>query len=195
MKILTVSDHTVPELLEHTNSKEKKVDLILSCGDLPPEYLTALRDKYEVPLYYIPGNHDIRYKQSPPLGCTNLSGKLKKHRHIRIIGLPGSRWYNGGPYQYTEQVMRRFIRKLRISLFLARGVDIIFSHAPPRHIHDQEDPCHKGFSAYSKLIDKYHPSFFIHGHIHSLFEQQSDRILLHNDTKVINSYGFFLFEI
>ena len=35
-------------------------------------------------------------------------------------------------------------------------MDIIITHAPPRHIHDAEDQCHRGFESFQHLIDRRH---------------------------------------
>ncbi|MCP4693734.1 MAG: metallophosphoesterase [Desulfobacterales bacterium] len=196
MKILTVSDRVEPSLYKRFDpEKFQGVDLILSCGDLPPEYLTFLTVSLEAPLYYVRGNHDIRYASSPPDGCMNLHGRLVQFQSIRILGLEGSRWYNGGPCQHHEHEMKRMIKRLRFRLWRSKGVDIVITHAPPRRVHDAEDPCHKGFKSFNRFIDKYAPMYFIHGHIHKLFNDPSRRITIVNETSVINSYGFFLLEI
>lgn len=196
VRILTVSDVVSEEL---TGSPEKRIslqpDLILSCGDLPPEYLTALRQRFDVPLLYILGNHDLRFKQSPPSGCHCIDKKIVTFENLRIIGLSGSRWYNGGENQFTEFEMAAFVRKMRFSIWRKGSPDIIITHAPPRYIHDAEDPCHKGFKNFNKLIERYSPNYFFHGHIHRHFENDSDRISQVNTTKVINSYGFYVLEI
>jgi Icc-related predicted phosphoesterase len=196
MKILTVSDYTVPLLYDQfTTERFQGVDLILSCGDLEPEYLSFLFTVFNVPLYYVCGNHDIRFDSKPPRGCVNLHARIIRFQGINILGLEGSRWYNGGPYQYTESQMRRKIRGLRLKIWWTGGIDVIITHAPPRHIHDEEDPCHKGFKSYRWLIDHYSPRYFIHGHIHRNFSSPSERITRVDKTKVINSYGYNLFEI
>jgi len=69
------------------------------------------------------------------------------------------------------------------------------THAPPRYIHDAEDRCHRGFKSFRWLIDKYSPRFFIHGHIHANFAKPSQRITVVNHTKVINVYGYHVFDI
>jgi Icc-related predicted phosphoesterase len=171
------------------------VELILSCGDLPPEYLSFLRGIFGVPLYYVLGNHDIRYESTRPLGCMDLHAKLVRFQGIRLLGLEGSRWYNGGPQQYSEREMKRIIWGLRPKLWIGKGLDIILTHAPPRHIHDEEDQCHRGFRSFRWLVDKYSPRYFIHGHTHALFTDPSERITTLNQTKVINSYGYFIFDI
>ncbi len=195
MKILSVSDKVETQLLTRGNTLlPAPPDIILACGDLPPEYLTELREFYSVPLYYIEGNHDIRYDDSPPLGCTNIHAQIITEQGIRIMGLSGSRWYNGGKNQYTEPEMRKTIRSLWFQLLQVNRMDIIITHAPPRFINDKEDPCHKGFRSFISLIKKHKPVWFVHGHIHSFFKTPADRLTQVCETKVLNCYGFFFFE-
>lgn len=195
MKILSVSDKVEEQLLVQGNDLLPDApDIILACGDLPPEYLTELRALYSVPLYYIEGNHDLRYGQSPPIGCTNINTKIIKEQGLRIMGFSGSRWYNGGLNQYSNTEMKKNIRSLWFQLLQPRKVDIIISHAPPRFIHDMEDPCHKGFRSFVPLIEKQKPAWFVHGHIHAFFNDPADRITKVCETQVLNCYGFFFFE-
>jgi Icc-related predicted phosphoesterase len=197
MKILCVSDTICKNLLEPVAGGPaiNGVELILGCGDLPPEYLTTLRFRYDTPLFYVLGNHDLRFTSSPPRGCRHVDRQLVKNGPLRIIGFSGSRWYNGSINQYTEQQMAWFITLMRFRLWRHGGVDIVISHAPPRFIHDAEDPCHRGFRAFRRFIDKYRPAYFIHGHIHALFNDPAERITRINSTSVINSYGYYLLEI
>lgn len=194
MRILSVSDYVDPTLLSQDPPLPASPDLILGCGDLPPEYLTDLRAFYEVPLLYIEGNHDIRHRDSPPIGCRNIHGRVITEQGLRIAGFSGSRWYNGGPHQYHEIEMRVTILKNWFQFLPMTKPDIIITHAPPRFIHDHEDPCHKGFRCYRKLIKKRQPTWFIHGHIHKIFNNSTERITRFCTTKVVNSYGFFFFE-
>jgi Icc-related predicted phosphoesterase len=196
MKLLSVSDYVVSTLYDNFDARHfPKIDLILSCGDLPPEYLSYLFSSFKAPLYYVRGNHDIRYDSKPPDGCIDLNARLVQFQGIRMLGLEGSRWYSGGPHQYTEKEMRKIIRGLRPKIWWQRGIDIIITHAPPRYIHDAEDLCHRGFKSFQWLIDHYSPIYFIHGHIHAEFSDPSERITKINKTKVVNTYGFYLFEI
>lgn len=196
MKILSVSDIVITTLLETNNGKPflPGIDLIISCGDLPPEYLTALRGRYNVPLYYVLGNHDLRYATSPPVGCRCLHRQLIVHEGIRVAGFSGSRWYNGNINQYTERQMASFIRGMWFQLW-RKGVDLVVTHAPPRYVNDAEDPCHKGFHAYHKLLQRHHPRYLIHGHIHRLFTTDTERITTFGTTRIINSYGYHTFKI
>ena len=196
LKILSVSDVVKPVLFEGANiAPFADVDLILSCGDLPPEYLSRLVNSFKVPLFYVRGNHDIRYVEKPPEGGRDLHRRLEKINGINILGLEGSRWYNGGPVQYEEWRMRSIIRRLRPTLWWRGGVDVVITHAPPRFIHDAEDPCHKGFRSFRQLIEKYQPTYLIHGHIHREFSDPADRITTLGRTQVVNTYGYCLLEI
>jgi len=197
LRILIVADKVIDKLLEPVGGAPflKDIDLIISCGDLPPEYLQKLTFSYDVPLFYILGNHDIRYKTSPPAGCRNIHRQVITFKKKQIIGFSGSRWYNGGVNQYTENEMSRFIAKMRFSLWQNGNLDLVITHAPPRHINDAEDPCHRGFKRFNGFINKYKPSYFLHGHIHRLFENDSERVSIVNTTQVINCYGFFILEI
>ena len=196
MRILTVADVVVPSLYrEFDREKFKDIDLVLACGDLPPEYLSFLLHVFGVPLYYVMGNHDIRYSEKPPMGCMNIHGRMVYHNGLKIMGLGGSLWYNGGPNQYQEKEMKAIIRKLRFTLWWNKGVDIIITHAPPRHIHDAEDRCHRGFQCYVSFINKYNPSYLIHGHIHKIFDYPEQRITTVNNTKVVNTYGYHIIKI
>ncbi len=196
MKILTVSDQVEPILYDNFRvDRFPGVNLIISCGDLPPEYLSFLVSSFNVPLYYVRGNHDIRHDGYRPDGCTDLDGKIEVYGGLRILGLEGSHWYNGQPHQYTERQMRKKIRRVRTKIWRLKGMDIIITHAPPRHIHDAEDQCHRGFESFRDLIDRYSPPYFIHGHMHFNYTEDARRITLVNSTKVINSYGYYVFEI
>jgi len=196
MKVLSVSDTVVHELYDRFDPElVQGVELIFACGDLPPEYLTFLRDRVDAPLYYVLGNHDIRYQDSPPTGCTYVHRQIIKIGEHRLLGLSGSRWYNGGKNQYHDSEMQKIVRSLWLKILLAGGVDIILTHAPPRHIHDAPDRCHCGFTSYRRLIDKYSPRWFIHGHTHALFTEDSERMTIINSTRVMNTYGYVLFEL
>jgi uncharacterized protein len=195
MKVLAVADTVRKELLDTSGGSPlfPDIDLIVSCGDLPPEYLESLKARYDVPLLYVEGNHDLRYESRPPVGCTTINRSLITHKGIRITGFSGSRWYNGNVNQFTEQEMSSFIRRLKFKLWRQKGVDWVVTHAPPRHINDEEDLCHRGFHIYRKFLEKYEPQIFLHGHIHKLFDNDDERITRYYNTKVINCYGYYTF--
>ena len=55
--MLAVSD-VVDEALWADPSLASEAELILACGDLPFEYLGFLMNTLDVPLVFVPGNHD-----------------------------------------------------------------------------------------------------------------------------------------
>jgi Icc-related predicted phosphoesterase len=196
MKILAVSDVVDPGLYPDPSPQLfSDLGLILSCGDLPPEYLSFLVARSDTPLYYVCGNHDIRYLDKTPDGGLNANGRLIRYRGRNILGLEGARWYNGGPFQYREHQMRRTIRRLRPTIWRRGGLDIVIAHAPPRHIHDRPDRCHRGFVCFRWLIAKYQPAYFIHGHIHAHFTDPSQRITVVERTQVVNACGSVVIKI
>ena len=196
MRILSISDRPESRFEKEAGRDSlQEIDLILSCGDLPPEYLSLIASRSNSPLYYVRGNHDIRYESKPPYGCFDLHARMTTVDGIRILGIEGSRWYNGGPVQYTEHQMRMILLKLLPYIWLKKGVDIVITHAPPRYIHDAEDICHQGFVSFRWLMRLFAPFYFIHGHIHAHFNDRSERISTYHRTQVVNTYGHFIFEI
>lgn len=196
MKVLTVSDRVDPMLFDRfERSNFPDVDLILSCGDLPSEYLTFLVTVFNVPLFYVRGNHDSHYDTRPPQGCIDLHARIMTYRGLRLLGLEGSRWYNGGPHQYTEQQMQRIIRKLWWQLFWRDDIDVVITHAPPWAVHDAEDLCHRGFKSFHLIIERYTPGYLVHGHIHASFDHPAQRVAIVGQTRVVNTYGYCLLDL
>ena len=69
MRILVISDEESPALWDYFDRRRLEgVDLILSAGDLNPEYLSFLVTFCHAPLLYVHGNHDDRYRKNPPGG-------------------------------------------------------------------------------------------------------------------------------
>ena len=88
MKILALSDETCKSLYDYyTPGKLSDYDLIISCGDLRPNYLSFLVTMARVPLMYVHGNHDVRYEKTPPEGCDCIEDKLVVYKGLRILGL------------------------------------------------------------------------------------------------------------
>ena len=195
MKILLVSDEEDKYLWDfYRPGRLKGIDLILSAGDLKAEYLSFLVTMANRPLLYVHGNHDGGYAQRPPEGCQCIDGKLVTVGGLRILGLGGSALYNGGPHQYTEKQMRRRIRRLRLKLALAGGVDIVLTHAPVRGFGDEDNMTHRGFEAFLPLLDKYKPRYLVHGHIHQRYGANRPRCYQYNETTIVNATGRYILE-
>ena len=197
MKILVVADEESAYLWDHYRpGRLTGIDLILSAGDLKPEYLSFLVTMANRPLLYVHGNHDAVYQKRPPEGCDCIDDKLVTVNGLRILGLGGARMYNGGPYQYTEKQMERRIRRLRWKLHRSKGVDIVLTHAPPAGYGDAEDIAHRGFEAFLPLMDSYQPSYLIHGHVHKSYSVHTfSREVQYASTTVLNGAGRTILEI
>ena len=197
MRILTVSDEECPALWDHyAPGKLEGYDLILSAGDLKADYLSFLVTMAHAPLLYVHGNHDEGYSRRPPEGCDCIDDQLVVYRGLRILGLGGCLQYRpDAPWQFTERQMAKRIRKLRLALVRAGGVDIVVTHAPPRGLGDEEDLPHRGFVCFQKLLDRYHPLCLVHGHVHLRGWPLPDRELLYGSTRIVNASERFVLEL
>lgn len=196
LKIMVFADHQSRLLYDYYDPERlKDIDLIISCGDLPQEYLTFFVTLCNVPLLYVRGNHDKNYDINPPEGCTCIEDDIYVHQGVRILGLGGSMQYiPDAPNQYTEGQMRRRIKKLSYKLWRHKGFDILVSHAPAYQVNDLPDLPHRGFAAFLPLLDKYKPKFFIHGHVHANYRNNFKRTDTYGETTVINGYEFYVVE-
>ena len=159
--------------------------MVLGCGDLPFDYLEYLVSRLDVPLLYVPGNHDpslnpadttwMPLRAEPPVpgppGCINVDGRVAEAHGYRIAGLGGSLRYKEGPNQYTQAQMGRRALRMEISLRLkrvrnGRKLDILVTHAPPFGTAEAKDEAHVGFVAFLRLIRNFRPLLAVHGHIH-----------------------------
>lgn len=194
MKILLVSD-TESKYIWDFFSKDtfSDIDLVISCGDLKSDYLSYLTTMINAPVFYVHGNHDHNYIKHPPDGCKCIDDKLVVYKGIRILGLGGSMKYKNGPFLYTEGEMNRRINRLGINLFLKKGFDILVSHAAANGINDDNDLCHEGYKCFNKLLDKYSPRYFFHGHVHMNYSRKP-RITAYKETTIINAYEYYILE-
>jgi len=196
MRLLLLSDEESPYLWDHYEpGKLDGYDLILSCGDLKASYLSFLVTMGRVPLLYVHGNHDGSYEMKPPEGCDCVEDTIYRYKGLRILGLGGCSFYNGGPHQYTERQMANRIRKLYWKILLSGGVDIILTHSPAAGYGDASDPAHRGFKCFLKLIDRFHPKYLIHGHMHLSYGHEIQRQMERNGTLIINAYDRYEIEI
>jgi uncharacterized protein len=175
------------------------VDLVISCGDLPPSYLDYVTSTLNVPLYGVRGNHDglpehgEKATWTHDTGMTNLHGTVRNADGLLLAGFEGSRRYNSGPVQYSEREMQLLVARMAPRLLAnkarhGRYLDILVTHAPPRHVNDQEDLCHQGFETFRWFLERFRPRFHLHGHIH-LYANQGVRQSQFHDTTVLNVYG------
>jgi Icc-related predicted phosphoesterase len=214
MKILCVSDQIDP--LVYTNSireRFKDVDLILSAGDLPMEYLVFIVSSLNKPLLYITGNHHTKAPgrggafmipaytaddENDSFGASYVDSKICLEEGLLVAGLGGSMRYNRGENQFTDFQMYGRILKMLPGLifnriFRGRFVDVLLTHASPLGIHDREDRCHRGFKAFRWFMRVFKPRYLIHGHIH-LYDLSEVRTTWYEKTLVINAFNHYVID-
>jgi Icc-related predicted phosphoesterase len=206
VKILAVSDQVVDRLYHLAASDQfKEIDLILGCGDLPYTYLEYLVTILNVPLCYVPGNHDPQYNERSPLaraeGGLNVDLRLVTVKGIQIAGLGGSIRYNpAGVNQYTQA--EAYLRALRLlpsllwsRLRYGRPIDILITHSPPFGIHDEESSAHRGLRALNTIIRLAQPRYHLHGHTHFYRQNLSPSLTQYGQTQIMNVYPYKIIEI
>lgn len=199
MKILALSDKVVPFIYgERVDETYGDVDLAVGCGDLPARYLEYVLTVLNVPLVYVPGNHDK--DDFKVQGGRSADGRMVTVRGLRILGLGGSpRYKPRGRHQYTETEMRRRLLSvlpeiLWRRLLGRRGFDILLAHAPPRGIHDAQDPAHVGFRTFLDLMRWARPWLMLHGHMHVIRNIERTETE-YADTRVLNVYPYRMVSI
>lgn len=196
MRILAVADEECMSLWDnYVPGRLKEYDLILSSGDLHAAYLSFLVTMARCPVMYVHGNHDTGYAVTEPEGCDCIDAEIVEYRGLRILGLGGCMWYRPSAHQYTEQEMRKRIRKLRWQIAKYGGVDVVVTHAPPRGVGDSGDHAHRGFESFLELIDRYRPKYLLHGHVHLRYGTDQTRERAYHGTKVINVCEKYVLDI
>jgi uncharacterized protein len=211
-RILAIADE-VDEALYEDKLARLRPDLVVSCGDLPFDYLEYIVSRLDVPLVYVPGNHDPELRApapewtqvqvvDPPIpgpqGCDNADGRVISAAHLRIAGLGGSMRYRPGPNQYTDAQMRWRALSLEVRIKLhpkpaARKIDILITHAPPLGWGARDDLAHRGFASFVRLVRILAPKMLIHGHVHPYGRSEPPRTL--GTTRIINAVPSKLIEI
>ena len=212
MKILCVSDQIDPLIYSNTiKQRYADVDIILSAGDLPMDYLDFIISTLNKPLYFITGNHHTAEYPNDnsggmgfgieiySYGATYIDARVKHEEGLLIAGLGGSMRYNRGENQFSDFQMNMRILKLLPALvfnrlFRGRYLDILLTHASPLGIHDREDKCHRGFKCFLWFMRIFKPRYLVHGHIH-LYDLSEVRTTKYCDTLVVNAYSHYLLEM
>ncbi len=224
MKILAISDEVV-EFIYSPRLKDQyaEVDLVLGCGDLPFYYLEFIVTVLNVPLYYVPGNHDrlAQYHSDGRIvhraeGCEPLDVRTacfpsrtyparnpapagQDQPGLILAGLGGSMRYNQDEgHQYHEAQMLARSLSLAPQLMAnrlrhGRALDILVTHAPPRGIHDAPDLAHTGFEVFRTFMDAFRPRLLLHGHSH-VYRNDAITSTRYKDTQVLNVYPYRVIE-
>ncbi len=196
MRILAIADTEEPWLTTHYDRERMAgVDLIISCGDLPARYLEHIVTLANVPLIYVPGNHDTAYREHAPQGCISTEERIVDFHGLRIMGLGGSIRYNHTVYGFTEQEMRWRVVKMTLAAQAAGGIDLVVTHAPVRGYGDLSDLPHQGFEALNTLVERLHPRYLLHGHVHPEYGRVARKREHPAGTTLINACGWQMLDI
>lgn len=205
MKILAVSDIVVDFIY---NPKIRQLfpdlNLAIGCGDLPEYYLEFIVSALDVPLFFVHGNHS-ETEILENSNRTNFHGSIDLHCKVKRItgysfaGVEGSIHYKDGKFQYSQFDMWLNVFRLVPSLMsnritFGRHLNVFISHAPPWGIHDQPDYAHQGVKAFRWLLDRFHPDYHLHGHIH-VYHPETATETQYGRTKVVNVYGYRKIEL
>ena len=202
----------------------QNIDLIVSCGDVSKQYLEFLVDNLKKPLFFVEGNHQFLSPEKDipgnyldnklfdffshdkyiTSGGINIHSRIENFNDFVFVGFEGSLRYNKGGFQYTQKEMSKIVDKIKSKIKLIRFFDCLFkrkrkdvivvTHAPIKDIHDKQDLCHQGFTSFKKFVDEIKPVLWLHGHVH--FEGQTNsQITKHDNTLVVNTYGFHIINI
>ena len=207
MNILAISDVVEPQLYsDRVKRYLGQIDLLVSCGDLPPYFLDFMMSMLGVPLVHVLGNHcyaphdtDNHCSSECYPGAYNLDGRVAEYNGLVLAGVEGSPLYNMGPHQYTEQQIVWKLLRLSPSLVKekvqsGRYLDVLVTHSPPRGIHDNSDLPHRGFEPLLGFMDRFKPTLMLHGHTHR-YDPMLPARSRYGSTEIINVYGHCLIQL
>ncbi len=194
LNVLLVSDQESKFIWDYFDRDFfRDVELIISCGDLKPEYLSFLVTMLPVPLIYVPGNHDGCYEKRPPEGCINLEDcGVYVYKGFRFLGFGGCKSGIRRLNEYREPDMQTFVRRSYPAILRTGGFDVLVTHTAARGLGDSEDTFHQGFECFRRLIDSWEPAYHLHGHQHLSYSHKLKRTEQYGRTRIINGYNYYM---
>src|SRR5262249_31578657 len=186
--VLAVSDEVDDALLADSHAV-RDAQLIVACGDLPFDYLGRLMNMLDVPLVFVPGNHDpdvsgyrisraglplragLPARPPWPEGAISAEPRVVDAAGLRLAGLGGCRRSRDGPTQSTggQGAGRPRARAGHAGgrgSRGGRGGAVLPPHAPRGGAGEGAAPPHQGFRALRRLTTRLQPVLLLHGHVH-----------------------------
>jgi len=206
MKILALSDQVEERVYGlAAQGHFHDVGLILGCGDLPYAYLEYLVSVLNVPMFYVPGNHDPaydpRFVSTRAEGGSNLDLKCARAKGFLLAGFGGSvRYHPEAVNQYTQAEAYQRVMHLMPSLLwnrirYGRALDILITHSPPFDIHDEKTQAHRGLKAIRWLLHWARPRYHFHGHTHFFRRNLEPAVTRLGPTTIMNIFPYKMIEI
>lgn len=192
VRVLVIADEEAPTLHDRA-LRDLAPELVLAAGDLPWDYLEYVASAVDVPMVFVPGNHDPEIRRAKrtrngsyvcdgmpcdaprPRGAVNADQQVVQAAGLNIAGLGGCVRYRPGPHQYTQREYTRRVRKLARRARRLGPVDVLLTHAPPLGLGDGEDKPHVGIAALHRALEDLVPQWHLHGHIHPYGQKMPDR--------------------
>jgi Icc-related predicted phosphoesterase len=192
VRVLVIADEEAANL--HFQAlRDLAPDLVLSAGDLPWHYVEFVASCVDVPVVFVPGNHDPQIERvrrarngtyssdglpcdgPRPHGAVNADLRVIDAAGLRIAGLGGCVRYKPGPHQYTQRQYDGRARRLIRRAGRQGVVDVLLTHAPPLGVGDGDDKPHEGIAALHTVLSRLEPSWHLHGHVHPYGQAVPDR--------------------
>jgi uncharacterized protein len=204
VRLLAVSDEPDPALESvRTRQAIGRVDMIVGCGDLQPDYLAFVTDAFGAPLRYVRGNHDAGIAwvaaETSILPDPMPEAQPVTEAGVPLVGFSGSPRYSHGSAQGRGPQVSgagMWWRVVPVWLRLVgKGPLVVVSHAAPRGLNDAPDLAHRGFTAFRWLVERLQPPLWLHGHTALVRRGIDNRCLRHGRTLLVNVTGATLIEL
>lgn len=190
------------QLLSDTHSNkfviDESIDFAIHAGDITNSGMNqkssqlqwdkSIRSfkKSSIPVYWVPGNHDIGFKHDYYIdGGVNVLEKTIYYKDISIRGVSLSVAYNN-PHiaEYWDHMTASVSEEIKYyDIFLNEYVDIIVSHSPPSGDIASELECGDiGSLSLLHYIKEFQPKLVVCGHVHKPFIRE----VTIGKTKVVN---------
>ena len=202
LRILAVSDE-IDDSLNSPATREglAPIDMVIGCGDLPPDYLGFVADAFVAPLHYVHGNHDVGSDWEAALNGPGghvphvlRDGRLHDELGVPIVGFSGSPRYSDRGVEVSDAAM--WWRVLRFAVRRRRGAPLlVVTHAAPRGVNDAADHAHRGFPAFRWLAERLQPPLWLHGHTTVVRHDVTSRLNTLGPTLLYNCHGSTLIEL